>query len=96
MVFNKKDKKDVVGITALGIGLGVATKVEAVAAPPVPVVTKFAPVAAVAGPVVGAGIVIRQLNKLPTAARPVPIKSLKKARGRIRDTKQQGFKRRFL
>ena len=96
MAFDKKTKRDVVGITALGVGLGVATKVEAVAAPPIPVVTKFAPIAAVAGTVVGAGIVLRQLNRLPTAARPVPIRSLKKARGRIEDTRQQGFKRRFL
>ncbi len=96
MAFDKKTKRDVVGITALGVGLGVATKVEAVAAPPIPVVTKFAPIAATAGIVVGAGIVLRQLNRLPTAARPVPIRSLKKARGRIEDTRQQGFKRRFL
>ncbi len=74
MAFDKKTKRDVVGITALGIGLGVATKVEAVAAPPIPVVTQFAPIAAVAGPVVGAGIVIRQLNKLPTIQKPVPIR----------------------
>ena len=91
MAFDKKTKRDVVGITALGVGLGVATKVEAVAAPAVPVVTQFAPIAAVAGPVIGAGIVLRQLNKLPTAARPVPIKSLNKARGRIKDTRQRGF-----
>ena len=96
MAFDKKTKRDVVGITALGIGLGVATKVEAVARPPIPIVTQFAPVAAVAGPVVGAGIVIRQLNRLPTMKRPVPIKSLNKARGRIEDTKRKGFKRRFL
>ncbi len=91
MAFDKKTKRDVVGITALGVGLGVATKVEAVAAPAVPVVTQFAPVAAVAGPVVGAGIVLRQLKRLPTATRPVPIRSLKKARERIKATKRRGF-----
>lgn len=91
MVFDKKTKRDVVGITALGIGLGVATKVEAVAKPPIPVVTQFAPVAAVAGPVVGAGIVLRSLKKLPTMERPVPIKSLNKARKRIEDTKRLRF-----
>ena len=96
MPFDKKTKRDVIGITALGIGLGVATKVEAIAKPPIPIVTKFAPIAAVAGPVVGAGIVIRQLNRLPTMQRPVPIKSLNKARERIKDTKRKGFKRRFL
>ena len=91
MVLDKKTKRDVVGITALGIGLGVATKVEAVAKPPIPVVTQFAPIAATAGIVVGAGTVIRQLNKLPTATRPVPIKSLNKARKRIRDTRRLRF-----
>ena len=96
MAFDKKTKRDVIGITALGVGLGVATKVEAVAAPPIPVVTQFAPIAAVAGPVVGAGIVLRSLRRLPTASRPVPIRSLNKARMRIEDTKRKGFKRRFL
>ena len=91
MAFDKKTKRDVIGITALGIGLGVATKVEAVAKPPIPVVTQFAPVAAVAGPVVGAGIVIRQLNRLPTMQRPVPIKSLSKAKARIKATKKLRF-----
>ena len=91
MALDKKTKRDVVGITALGIGLGVATKVEAVAKPPIPIVTKFAPVAAVAGPVVGAGIVLRSLKRLPTMQRPVPIKSLNKAKARIKETKKVRF-----
>ena len=91
MAFGKKTKRDVIGITALGAGLGVATKVESVAAPPIPVVTKFAPLASTAGIVVGSGIVLRQLNKLPTKSRPVPIRSLNKARMRIEDTRRRGF-----
>ena len=96
MAFDRKTKRDVVGITALGVGLGVGTAVEAAAKPPIAVFPKFAPVAATAGIVVGAGIVIRQLNRLPTVRKPVPIRSLKKAKARIKTTKQQGFKRRFL
>ena len=61
---DKKTKKDVVGIAALGIGLGVGTAVEAKLSPAVSVFPKFAPVAAVAGTVIGAGIVIRQVNRL--------------------------------
>ena len=79
MGLDKKTRKDIVGITALGIGLGVATKVEAVAAPPIPVVTKFAPIAAVAGPVIGAGIVLRSLKQLPLGKTNV-IKPVKKMR----------------
>ncbi len=96
MAFDKKTKRDVIGITALGVGLGVATKVEAVAKPPIPIVTQFAPIASTAGIVIGAGTVLRQLKRLPTMQRPVPIKSLNKARMRIEDTKRKGFKRRFL
>ncbi len=79
MVFDKKDRRDVVGILGLGIGLGVATKVEAVAAPPIPVVTQFAPIAATAGVVVGAGLVLRQLNRLPIGRPPVlrPVKRVR-------------------
>ena len=76
MVFDKKTKRDVVGIAALGIGLGVATKVEAVAAPPIPVVTQFAPVAATAGVVIGAGTVLRSLKQLPLG-KPNVIKPIK-------------------
>ena len=79
MVFNRKTRKDVVGITTLGVGLGALTKVEAVAAPAVPVVTQFAPIAAVAGPVVGAGIVLRSLKQLPLGKTNV-LKPIKKQR----------------
>lgn len=65
MSFDKKTKRDVSGILGLGIGLQVGTAVEAKLQPAVPVFPQFAPVAAVAGPVVGAGIVIRSLNTLP-------------------------------
>ena len=61
---DKKTKKDVVGIAALGIGLGVGTAVEAKLAPAVPVFPKFAPIASVAAPIVGAGMVLRQVNRL--------------------------------
>ena len=77
MAFNKKTRKDIVGITSLGIGLGALTKVEAVAAPPIPVVTQFAPIAAVAGPVIGAGIVLRSLKQLPLG-KPNVIRPIKK------------------
>lgn len=74
---NKKTRKDVVGIAALGIGLGVGTAVEAKLAPAVPVFPKFAPVAVVAGTVVGAGIVLRQVNRL-SMVKPKPRKVMKR------------------
>ena len=61
---DKKTRRDVVGIAALGIGLGVGTAVEAKLAPAVSVFPKFVPIASVAGTVVGAGIVLRQVNRL--------------------------------
>ena len=61
---DKKTKKDVTGILGLGIGLQVGTAVEAKVAPAVPVFPTFAPVAATAAPVVGAGIALRQVNRL--------------------------------
>ncbi len=83
MVLDKKTKRDVVGIAGLGIGLGVLTKVESVAAPPVPVVTKFAPLASTAGIVVGAGTVIRQLNRLPLG-KPNVIRPIKRPKSIMR------------
>ncbi len=79
MVFDKKTKRDVVGILGLGIGLGVGTTIEAKVAPAVPVFTQFAPIAAVAAPVVGAGIVIRSLKQLPIGRPPI-LKPIKKKR----------------
>ena len=99
MPFDKKTKRDVTGILGLGIGLGVGTAVEAKLAPAVPVFPQFAPVAAVAGPVVGAGIVIRSLRKLENVGSPVINQSVKQSavrrieRGR-KVLKQTG--RRFL
>lgn len=76
MVFDKKTKKDVTGIVALGAGLGVGTAIESKLAPPVPVFTQFAPVAAVAAPVASAGIVLRSLKQLPLG-KPNVIKPVK-------------------
>ncbi len=80
MVFDKKTKRDVTGILGLGIGLGVGIAVEAKLAPAVPVFTKFAPVVVVAAPIIGAGIVLRSLNRLPlgkpNVLRPVKRKRL--------------------
>lgn len=77
MVFIKKTKKDVTGIIGLGAGLGIGTAIESKLAPPVQVFPKFAPVAAVAAPVVGAGIVIRSLKQLPIG-KPNVIQPVKK------------------
>ena len=77
---DKKTKKDVVGIAALGIGLGVGTAVESKIAPAVPVFPKFAPVAVVAGTVVGAGIVLRQVNKLGQPVAPIRKQTARKLR----------------
>ena len=74
MVFDKKTKRDVVGILGLGVGLGVGTAIEAKVSPAVPVFTQFAPVVAVVGPLIGARILLRQVNRLPTATRPIKIK----------------------
>lgn len=63
-IVDKKTKKDVLSIVALGAGLGVGTSIESKLSPPVEVFPKFAPIASLAGPVVGAGIVIRQTKKL--------------------------------
>ena len=84
MVFDRRTRRDVVNIAALGIGLGVLTKVEAVAAPAVPVVTQFAPIAAVAGPIIGAGIVIRSLRGLETVGGRAPIRRLPLRNQRVR------------
>lgn len=62
---DKKTKKDVTGILALGTGLAMGTAVESKLTPPVSVFPQFAPVAAQAGPIVGASIVLRSLKKLP-------------------------------
>ena len=70
MVFDKKTKRDVTGILGLGIGLGIGTAVEAKVAPAVPVFQQFAPVAVTVGPLVGAKILLRQVNKLPTVQKP--------------------------
>ena len=77
MVFNKRTKRDVTGILGLGIGLGVGTAVEAKLRPSVPVFSKFAPVAAVAAPVIGAGIVLRSLRRLPLG-KPNVLRPIKK------------------
>ena len=66
MTFLKKTKRDVGTVVFLGTALGVGTAVEASVAPAVPVFTQFAPVAAVAAPVIGAGIVLRSLRGLET------------------------------
>ncbi len=65
MVNNKKTRRDIANILVLGTGLSVGTAVESRLAPPVAVFPKFAPVAAAVSPVIGAGILIRQLNRLP-------------------------------
>lgn len=70
MVFLKKTKRDVSNILVLGGGLAVGTAVEAKLAPPVPVFTQFAPVAAVAAPVIGAGIALRSVNQLSMVGQP--------------------------
>lgn len=79
MVVDKKTRRDVTGIVALGAGLGVGTAIESKLAPPVSVFPKFAPVAAVAAPVVGAGIVLRQLNRLPLG-KPNVLRPIKRRR----------------
>lgn len=92
MVFDKKSKRDLLAITALGVGLGIASKVEAVAKPPIPVVTKVAPVVAVAAPIIGAGIVLRSLNQLSNVnERPVKIRSLRKAKKVIKESNIRRF-----
>ncbi|KKL19770.1 hypothetical protein LCGC14_2462190, partial [marine sediment metagenome] len=53
----KKTKRDVGNILVLGGGLAVGTAVESRLAPPVSVFPAVAPVAAVAAPIIGAGIV---------------------------------------
>ncbi len=60
----KKTKRDVGNILVLGAGLGVGTAVEAKLSPAVPVFPSVAPVAVVAAPIIGAGIVLRSVNKL--------------------------------
>lgn len=60
----KKTKRDIGNVLVLGTGLTVGTAVESKLAPPVPVFTQFAPIAATAGPIIGAGIAIRSLKQL--------------------------------
>ncbi len=79
MVLDKKTRRDVTGIVVLGAGLSVGTAIESKLAPPVPVFTQFAPVAATAGIVVGAGLVLRQLNRLPLG-KPNVLKPIKRRR----------------
>ncbi len=74
--FRRKTKRDVGTVLILGTGLTVGTAIESKLAPPVPVFTQFAPVAAVAAPVIGAGIVLRSLKQLDT------VPKLKKRRRR--------------
>ncbi len=85
---DKKTKKDVGNILALGTGLSVGTAVESKLAPPVSVFPKVAPIAVVAAPVIGAGIVLRSLSKLPLG-KPNVIKPVKKKT-------QEKLKMRFL
>ncbi len=85
---DKKTRKDVTGILALGTGLAVGTAVESKLAPPVSVFPQFAPVAAVAAPIVGAGIVLRSLKQLPIG-KPPELKPVKKKT-------QEKLKMRFL
>ena len=64
MANNKRTRRDIANILVLGTGLSVGTAVESRLAPSVAVFPKFAPVASVAAPIIGAGIVLRQLNRL--------------------------------
>ena len=77
MVVDKKTRRDVTGIVVLGAGLGVGTAIESKLAPPVSVFPKFAPVAIIAAPLIGANILLRQVNRLPTRPRP----KIRKQRG---------------
>ncbi len=79
MVLDKKTKRDVTGIVALGAGLSVGTAVESKLAPPIAVFPKFAPIVATAGIVVGAGIVFRSLKQLPIG-KPNVLKPIKRKR----------------
>ena len=79
MVLDKKTKRDVTGIVVLGAGLSVGTAIESKLAPPVPVFTQFAPVAAVAAPLIGARIVFRSLKQLPLG-KPNVLKPIKRRR----------------
>ncbi len=60
----KKTKRDVGNILVLGAGLGVGTAVEAKLSPATSVFPTVAPIAVVAAPIIGAGILLRSVNKL--------------------------------
>jgi len=79
----EKDTKKAVGtIAGIGIGLGVLTKVEGTLNPAVPVATAVAPIAAVGATVVGAGLVLKGLDKLSMVdPRKAPVQKPMKQRG---------------